>query len=106
MAQPARREGTRDRRRHRRPQARAQRDRHLRTWTRGVETHGHFSGPTTTVARLLDTLELLRKAAFDRARGAGERESQDASRFDALIALAERHGSKSEGADGPDADAA
>ncbi|HEY8215642.1 MAG TPA: hypothetical protein VIH82_00810 [Acidimicrobiia bacterium] len=49
-------------------QARARRDRHLRTWTRGVETHGAFSGPTTEVATLLGALEPLRKRAFERER--------------------------------------
>jgi hypothetical protein len=69
-------------------QARARRDRHLRTWTRGVETHGAFSGPTTEVNALLEALEPLRRVRFAEARCAGERESQDAYRYDALIALA------------------
>jgi hypothetical protein len=69
-------------------QRRAHRDRHLRTWTRGVETHGAFSGPSTQVSKLLDALEPLRKHAFERGRTEGPRESQDAYRFDALIGLA------------------
>ena len=70
-------------------QRRAQRDRHLRTWTRGVETHGAFSGPSTEVAKLLDALEPLRRQTFDEARRRGEHETQDAYRFDALIGLAD-----------------
>jgi hypothetical protein len=69
-------------------QRRAQRDRHLRTWTRGVETHGAFSGPSTEVAKLLDALEPLRTRVFAEARRRGEHETQDAYRFDALIGLA------------------
>ena len=52
-------------------QARARRDRHLRTWTRGVETHGAFSGPTSEVHELLDALEPLRRQAFERGRVEG-----------------------------------
>jgi hypothetical protein len=69
-------------------QRRARRDRHLRTWTRGVETHGAFSGPTSEVDALLRALEPLRRQAFERGRDDGPRESQDAYRYDALIALA------------------
>jgi len=64
---------------------RAKRERHLRTWTKGFATHGTFSGPTEAVARILHTLEHLTKARFDEARRAGERESNDAYRFDALV---------------------
>jgi hypothetical protein len=64
---------------------RAKRDRHLRTWTEGFATHGRFSGPTEDVARILHTLEPLTKARFAQARTAGEREPQDAYRFDALV---------------------
>jgi hypothetical protein len=64
---------------------RAKRDRHLRTWTHGFATHGSFSGPTEEVAQMLAALEPRTKARFDEARTAGERESQDAYRFDALI---------------------
>jgi hypothetical protein len=64
---------------------RAKRDRHLRTWTQGFATHGSFSGPTEDVARILHALEPLAKARFDEARIAGERESHDAYRFDALV---------------------
>ncbi|HEY8218350.1 MAG TPA: hypothetical protein VIH82_14525 [Acidimicrobiia bacterium] len=69
-------------------QRRAHRDRHLRTWTRGVETHGAFSGPTTEVSKLLDALEPLRRHAFEQGRTEGRRESQDAYLYDALIGLA------------------
>jgi hypothetical protein len=64
---------------------RAKRDRHLRTWTQGFATHGSFSGPTEDVAQILTTLEPLAKARFEQARTAGERESRDAYRFDALV---------------------
>jgi hypothetical protein len=64
---------------------RAKRERHLRAWTRGLATHGTFSGPTEDVARILHTLEPLTKAHFDEARRAGARESRDAYRFDALV---------------------
>jgi hypothetical protein len=57
-----------------------------------VETHGAFSGPTTEVDRLLQALEPLRKQAFERSRVEGRRESQEAYRFDALIALVEGAG--------------
>jgi hypothetical protein len=63
----------------------AKRDRHLRTWTQGFATHGSFSGPTEHVAKILSALEPLTKARFDEARRAGERESNDAYRFDALV---------------------
>jgi hypothetical protein len=65
---------------------RAKRERHLRTWTQGFATHGSFSGPTEDVAQILSALEPLTKARFDEARTAGERESHDAYRFDALVA--------------------
>jgi hypothetical protein len=68
---------------------RARRDRHLRTWTQGFATHGSFSGPNTEVAKILAALEPLAKARFDEARRSGERESHDAYRFDALVALSE-----------------
>jgi hypothetical protein len=64
---------------------RARRDRHLRTWTKGFATHGSFSGPTEDVAQILSALEPLTKARFEEARIAGERESRDAYRFDALV---------------------
>jgi transcriptional regulator with XRE-family HTH domain len=64
---------------------RAKRDRHLRTWTEGFATHGSFSGPTEDVAKILSALEPLAKARFDQARVAGERDSHDAYRFDALV---------------------
>ncbi|MCJ7672539.1 MAG: HNH endonuclease [Acidimicrobiia bacterium] len=70
---------------------RAKAARHLRTWTNGFATHGSFSGPTEDVAKILSALEPLTKARFDAARTAGERESQDAYRFDSLVTLAE-HG--------------
>jgi hypothetical protein len=69
-------------------QARAHENRHLRTWTRGVETHGAFSGPTSEVNELLEVLEPLRRARFAEARRTGERGTQDAYRYDALIAVA------------------
>jgi hypothetical protein len=64
---------------------RAKRDRYLRTWTQGFATHGSFSGPTEEVAKILSALEPLARARFDQARTAGERESRDAYRFDALV---------------------
>ena len=64
---------------------RAKRDRHLRTWTQGFATRGSFSGPTEDVAQILSALEPLTKARFAQARTAGEREPQDAYRFDALV---------------------
>ncbi|HEY8215604.1 MAG TPA: hypothetical protein VIH82_00620, partial [Acidimicrobiia bacterium] len=79
-------------------QARAHRDRHLRTWTRGVETHGAFSGPTSEVDTLLRALEPLRRQAFEQGRTEGRRESQDVYMYDALIGLArgEKHENTSE----------
>ncbi|MCJ7673386.1 MAG: 13E12 repeat family protein [Acidimicrobiia bacterium] len=68
---------------------RARRDRHLRTWTQGFATHGSFSGPTADVAKILCALEPLTNTRFDAARRAGERESRDAYRFDALVTLSE-----------------
>ncbi|MFO7591270.1 MAG: hypothetical protein R6X23_10285 [Acidimicrobiia bacterium] len=69
---------------------RAHRERHLRTWTKGPVTHGTFSGPNAQVADLLEALEPLTRARFDAARRAGQRESLDAYRFDALCGLAEQ----------------
>jgi hypothetical protein len=80
-------------------QARARRDRHLRTWTRGVETHGAFSGPTSEVDTLLRALEPLRRQAFERGRTEGPRESQDAYLYDALIGLARGDADRSEDAE-------
>jgi hypothetical protein len=71
---------------------RAKAARHFRTWTQGFATHGVFSGPTEEVARLLCSLEPLARARFDEARLAGERESHDAYRFDAMVSLAETGG--------------
>ena len=68
----------------------AVRDRHLRTWERGVATDGHLSGPTEQWARVLQALEPLEREAFAAARTEGRRESADAYRWDALLALAER----------------
>ncbi|MFO7589322.1 MAG: hypothetical protein R6X23_00290 [Acidimicrobiia bacterium] len=65
----------------------AHRGRHLRTWNRGAAIHGTFSGPTAAVADLLEALEPLTQRRFDAARRAGQRESLDAYRFDALIDL-------------------
>ena len=65
--------------------ARAKQERHFRTWTKGFATHGSFSGPTEEIAKILGALEPLTKARFDEARRAGERESHDAYRFDALV---------------------
>jgi hypothetical protein len=67
---------------------RAKRNRHLRTRDNGVETTGTFSGPTDEVADILFALKPLTEARFDEARVAGEHESHDAYRFDALVALA------------------
>jgi hypothetical protein len=75
-------------------QARAHRNRYLRTWTGGVESHGAFAGPTTEVDRLLRALEPLRKLAFERDRTDGPRESQHAYMFDGLVALADGEASK------------
>ncbi|MEX2255206.1 MAG: HNH endonuclease signature motif containing protein [Acidimicrobiia bacterium] len=69
-------------------QRRAHRTRSFRTWTRGVETHGSFNGPTTEVAKLLDALTPLQRQVFDQARKEGRHEPQDAYRFDALVGLA------------------
>ncbi|MEX2256671.1 MAG: HNH endonuclease signature motif containing protein [Acidimicrobiia bacterium] len=78
-------------------QRRAHRTRGFRTWTRGVETHGSFNGPTTEVAKLLDTLAPRQRRVFDEARRDGRHEPQHAYRFDALVGLAE-----SDRADGND----
>ncbi len=69
---------------------RARSERHLRTWRRGMATHGSFSGPTEEVDELLRALEPLAKARFDAARKEPERprDSYEARRFDALIDLA------------------
>ena len=67
---------------------RAKRNRHLRTRANGVETTGTFSGPTEEVADLLQVLKPLAEARFNEARLAGEHESHDAYRFDALVNLA------------------
>ena len=66
---------------------RAKRNRHLRTRANGVETTGTFSGPTEEVADLLHVLKPLAEARFNEARLAGEHESHDAYRFDALVNL-------------------
>ncbi|MCJ7439434.1 MAG: HNH endonuclease [Acidimicrobiia bacterium] len=71
---------------------RAKAERHLRTWTQGLATHGVFSGPTEDVAKILTALEPLTKARFEQARVAGEREAHDAYRFDAMVTLAETGG--------------
>ncbi|MEX0663616.1 MAG: hypothetical protein WD598_02450 [Acidimicrobiia bacterium] len=63
-------------------------ERHLVGWTRGLATHGSFSGPTEDVADLFATLEPLAKAAFEAARKAGDHQPLAAYRFDALVALA------------------
>jgi hypothetical protein len=68
--------------------ATARRERHLRTWRRGLATHGSFSGPTEEVAELVRALEPLAKSRFDTARKAGERVAYEARMFDALIDLA------------------
>jgi len=70
--------------------ARAHRNRHLRTWTRGFATDGAVSGPTEEMDVLLSALGPLAKDAFDAARKAGGRDSRDAYLFDALIALARK----------------
>ena len=67
---------------------RARSERHLRTWRKGMATHGSFSGPTEDVAELLRALEPLAKARFEHARRAGERVAYEARMFDALIDLA------------------
>jgi len=67
---------------------RAHRDRHLRIWNQGAATHGSFSGPTATVADLLEALGPLTQRRFEAARSAERRESHDACRFDALLDLA------------------
>jgi hypothetical protein len=80
---------------------RAKRERHLRTWTNGFATHGSFSGPTEDVAQILTALEPRTKARFDQARKAGERDSHDAYRFDALVTAVTASGAGSGGTKGP-----
>jgi hypothetical protein len=75
----------------------AVRERHLRTCTRGLATHGSFSGPSEQVAGILAALEPLRRQAFEHARSKGKHESQDAYRFDALAALAAHTGPAADG---------
>src|SRR5687768_6843201 len=75
-----------------RAQRLAHRERHLRTWTSGVATHGSFSGPTTEVAKILDALEPLTEQGFEQARTAERHESRDAYRFDALVDLVSNPG--------------
>ncbi len=69
---------------------RAHRDRNLRTWTRGLSTHGSFQGPTEEVAVLLAAIEPLKRQAFTAARKADEHDTPDAYRYDALIELGRR----------------
>ena len=76
---------------------RAKRERHLRTWTSGLATHGLFSGPTEDVAQILAALEPLAKVRFEQARVAGEREAHDAYRFDALVTAVTASGTGSGG---------
>jgi hypothetical protein len=66
----------------------AVRERHLRVWTRGLATHGSFSGPTEQVAVILAALKPLERKRFDAGRAKAEHESQDAYRFDGLVDLA------------------
>ena len=68
--------------------AQARDERPLAGWTRGLATHGSFSGPTEDVAELFDAIEPLARHAFEAARAAGKHEPVAAYRFDALIALA------------------
>jgi hypothetical protein len=63
-------------------------ERHLTGWTRGLATHGSFSGPTEAVTDLFDAIEPLARQAFDAARATGDHQPLAAYRFDALIALA------------------
>jgi hypothetical protein len=69
---------------------RAHRDRSLRTWTRGLSTHGSFQGPTEEVAVLLAAIEPLKQQAFTAGRTAEQYETPDAYRFDGLIELGRR----------------
>ena len=73
--------------------ARAMRERHIRTWRDGMATSGSFSGPSEEVDVLLRALEPLTRARAEEGRAADERESYDAYRFDALVALARGQGS-------------
>ena len=70
--------------------ARALKDRQVRHWANGVATDGRFSGPTSEWRKVLQALEPLEREAFVAARLDGRRESPDAYRWDALVALAER----------------
>ena len=72
-----------------RAQAKAHRERHLRTWVDGAATRGSFSGPTDEVNRLLTALKPFERARFTQGRQANERDNHDAYRFDALLRMAD-----------------
>jgi len=82
----------------------ARRERHLRTWIRGMAKHGSFSGPVEEVDALLRAIQPIEQSLFQQARTATDdqpRESYDARCFDALIALARGDGSGSDSAGPP-----
>ena len=68
--------------------AQAREERHLVGWSRGLASHGSFSGPTQDVADLFDAIEPLARQAFEAGRASGHHETLAAYRFDALVALA------------------
>ena len=72
-------------------QAAVHRTRFLRTWT-GTDGAFHLQGRMTKAdgAKVLAVLEPLMEIEFTNARRQGRRESPDAYRADALVALAER----------------
>jgi P2-related tail formation protein len=69
-------------------QRQAHERRHFRTWIRGFETHGSFSGPTSTLAAFVARLEEATQHEFRRARKEGRREAREAYAFDAFVGLA------------------
>jgi hypothetical protein len=73
---------------HQERQARVHRERHIRDWldpTGGAR--GGFSMPEATWGRILGALDPMTDRIFKAARESGERESRDAYRVDALVAL-------------------
>ncbi|MEX2256115.1 MAG: DUF222 domain-containing protein, partial [Acidimicrobiia bacterium] len=86
--------GTDELERHRRAHA----ARSVRSWT---DAEGawqlHASGTPTDGARIMAVLDTETEAVLREARRAGARESTDASRFDALVRLADQHATREPG---------
>jgi hypothetical protein len=84
---------------HEERQKRIHRERHIRSWiepTGGVR--GSFFMTETAWGRILAALDPMTERIFKSAREIGERESRDAYRVDALVALLSRRGAGDGGA--------